>query len=149
MTTTRAQALSYLQNEHANLLKASGVATTDTAGGLGGPLDKAFRALGTVEASLATATVTDAQTPALLALADYYTLSRIWRAVGNRADVGDGRQVLGARSQVFQQVKDLLAEAAATCASYGYPVGAAAAAAGAWTYGSINLDFIEPEADLG
>jgi hypothetical protein len=131
---TRAQGLTHLQNEFSALAAEAKQDTTDSAAGFGPALDRAFLALGT------TGTAPDADTGAFMALAEYHALHRLWRTLATRADV-QARNVMGPRAQVFQHVKDLMAEASERCAELGYPVHGTAA----WSYGQINLDYLEPE----
>jgi len=140
MTVTRAQALFHLQYEFDALARETKQETSDSDSGFGPALDKALRALGTADADLSAGTVTDAQAPALLALAEYHALQRFWRALAARGDTS-GRNVLGPRSIVFQQVKDLLVEASDRCAELGYPVRGGQG----FEFGRLNLDYIEAE----
>lgn len=148
MSYTRASATTHLSNELAMLAKDASQLVTDSATGFGPAIDKALRTLGTAETALATATVADTSVPVFLALCEYYALVRIWRTLATRADPVSARGVLSARAQVVQQVKDLVTEAANTCASYGYPVGTpvagGAGSGGSWQAGSLTLDIIEP-----
>lgn len=147
MSYTRAQAATHLTNELGALALEAKQVTTDSAAGWGPAIDKALRTLGTAESSLATATVVDADVPAYLALCEYHALVRFWRTVATRADVA-ARNVMGPRAQVFQHVKDLLEIAAINCANLGYTVSGPYGAGGAsgWEYGTLNVDFVEPEA---
>jgi hypothetical protein len=147
MAYTRTSATTHLSNEFAALASETGQAVTDSTAGFGPAIDRALRTLGVTEADLAAATVADANVPAFLALCEYHALARIWRSLATRADVS-ARNVMGPRAQVFQHVKDLVTEAANTCASYGYPVGTpiagGAGSGGSWQAGSLTLDIIEP-----
>ena len=144
MAYTRASATTHLSNEFAALASETGQLTTDSTGGFGPAIDRALRTLGVTEANLATATVTDANVPAFLALCEYHALARIWRALATKADVS-ARNVMGPRAQIFQHAKDLMEMAANECAALGYPVGSlGATASGSWQTGSLTLDIIEP-----
>lgn len=132
MSFTRANAATHLSNELVALISETGQQTTDSGGGFGPAIDKALRMIGTAEDALETATVDDIGVPAFLALCEYYALTRIWHSLATRADVS-ARNVMGPRAQIFQHVKDLVTEAAITCAMYGYPVGSAGGAGGTGT----------------
>ncbi len=137
---TRSQALDHLANEFAALAVEIGLPESDTQDGFGPPLDRALRALGYAEFALPTASVTDTEIPAFLALAEYYALLRFQRALAVRGDI-DKQKLIGPRSQIFQQVRDLLDAARDNCASYGY----ALTGAPAWEFGQLGLDYIEAE----
>jgi hypothetical protein len=122
MGYTRVQVKTYLVNELAALVAEAKQPATDSPAGFGPAIDKALRTLGYAETTLATATVSDAQVPAYLALSKYHALLRIWATLATRADV-QARNVMGPRAQVFQHVRDLVNIAAAECATFGYPVG--------------------------
>jgi hypothetical protein len=123
MAYTRAQMTQYLSYELAALTAEAKLLGHDYPDGFAPSIDKALRALGTAEAALSTATVTDGDVPAYMALSKYHALVRIWATIATRADV-QARNVMGPRAQVFQHVRDLVNLAAAECATYGYPVGA-------------------------
>lgn len=141
--TNRAELIAYMAAEHAQLLADARIATTDAPAGLKLPADQVFLRVGIAEANLAGATHPD--TLALYALADYYLLRRIARALATRVDLG-AQAVEGDRPRVFDHIARLIDQAAGDCAAEGYPVGADAAGEGAgWSYGALNLDIVEPE----
>lgn len=141
--TNRAELIAYMAAEHAQLLADARIATTDTTAGLKLPADQVFLRVGIASGSLATAEHAD--TLALYALADYYLLRRIARALASRVDIG-AQAVEGDRPRTFEHIIQLIEQAAGDCAAEGYPVGADAAKESAgWTYTAINLDIVEPE----
>jgi hypothetical protein len=141
MSITRAQIAVHLHYQFSTLATEIGQAATDeSATGYGPDIDQAYRRLGTAAADLSSATVADADTPAALALAEYYSLARFGRQLALRADVGAGSlsQRLGKQADTLAA---LTVQAAKKAAGLGYPVDAAPA----WSLGSINLDYLEPE----
>jgi hypothetical protein len=139
MTLSRASTVTYLAAEFAALLTESGVGATDITAGLGPPVDNALRQMEVAEADLATTTVADADVSAYLALCEYYALARICRALANRGDI-DARNTIGPRSIVFQQARDLMQQAEAKCAAFGYAV----TGGGSFEFGRLVLDYTEP-----
>lgn len=141
MSYTRAAAAGHLAVQFATLATETGQATGDTSAGFGPAIDQALRKIGgTAEADMATATVTDANTPAFLALAEYYALVRFARALATRIDTGI-TATEGDREQMFANVRKLIEIAKFEAAGYGYPVDGSSA----WTSTSLQLDYIEPE----
>lgn len=141
--TNRAEVIAYIAAEHSQLLAEARMPTTDTPAGLKLPADQTFLRVGIEAGYLAAAEHAD--TLALYALADYYTLRRIARAIAARTDLG-APAVEGDRPRTFEHISKLIEQAAGDCAAQGYPVGKEAATEGAgWTFGAINLDIVEPE----
>jgi hypothetical protein len=140
-TITRATLTTHLATEFAFLAAETGQVVTDTTAGFGPALDRALRAMGVAETALATATVVDANVPAVYALAEYFALLRFQRALAVRGDI-DGAKAIGPRAQIFQHVRDMLADAVIACQALGYDLRAAAA----WEFAHLTLDYIEPEA---
>jgi len=104
--------------------------------------DQALRALGVPQATLATATVADDQTPDAIALAEYYSLQRFARALALQVDVTLDAPVSGKkRSQAFAQVNALLAQARAELTARGY-------LGQGWDMQRLELDYIEPAIDF-
>lgn len=118
-TINRNALLQHLVNEFGKLATETGQVTTDSLAGYGPAIDRALRRLGVAETDLATAELDDADGPAAFALAEYYALLRFQRALAVRGDI-DGASVIGPRSQVFQQVRDMLADAKLACEALGY-----------------------------
>ncbi len=141
MSLTRASATTLLAGRFAELLTESGVAATDTPGGLGGPIDDALRDQGVAESALTTdPVVSDANTRGFLALAEYYVLRRIWRAVGRFVDIRlDAPDVDKKRSQLAKAVKEQLDEARAAAAGYGLGT------VNSWQApAALSTDYLEP-----
>jgi hypothetical protein len=142
MAITRTQAAAHLHTQFSVLAsEISQAETDDSATGYGPDLDQALRYLGEGESSLATATVMDTTGPAYLALAEYYCLRRMARQLSLASTdvrVGEMSQKLGQRASTLAGLID---EARTACASLGHPVDGSPA----WSTGSINLDYTEPE----
>jgi nucleotide-binding universal stress UspA family protein len=139
----RADATTYLTGLYGtgtdNLLGLAGVAATDTTGGLKEPIDEALALLGVAWSELATATVTDADAPAALALLRTTTLRRVLTGLNDKTkqDLEIGEVKLKG-SQLVAKVERLLADAQAVAARYS-TVGEPAT----WAAGGINLDYLE------
>jgi hypothetical protein len=141
MTMSRATAAVFLHGQFSDLAtEISQAETDDSADGYGPDIDQAFRQLETDEDDLATASATQAQIPAFVALCEYYALRRFARRLALRADIKAGTMAKGLGKQA-DTLQALMAEAAQRAAGLGYPVDGAAA----WSIGQINLDYIEPE----
>ena len=125
MAYTRAEALAYIAGEHAALLTEAGVGTTDSQAGVKSALDRAFRTLGVVEASLATASVDDTLSAKLEALLDYHTLMKVtrylFRAV-NVAKTTAGTAVQKNRREMYEQARQELDDSRENCVSLSLPV---------------------------
>lgn len=140
MTINRTQAAAHLRAQFDVLASEIGqTSNDDSATGFGPDIDAALRRLGTAQADLAAATVTDANAVAFLALCEYFALRRISRKLASYTEWRAG-DVVGKENQVFEQVKAMMAEAAEQCAGLGYPMDGTPA----WGVSSFTLDFIEP-----
>lgn len=135
MSMTQAAAATYLGGQLGVIATAVGSAS------YADDIAQALRRLGVSEADLATAVIADADRGAFLALAEYYALRRFARMLVAKANVSIDGLGSAQYAQMFDNVKELMGEAAASAAGLGYPVDAVPA----WGLGSINLDFIEPE----
>lgn len=125
MTITRQQLLEIASAEHGDLADQAKLQTdTDTYGGWKGILDDVFRTLGTAEADLATASLTAAQTPAGLALLEYFALRRTLRSLATKQNDNagaTGTRVVSTRfSQVYAQYSDRLNGVRAQVIAMGY-----------------------------
>jgi hypothetical protein len=140
----RTDALAYLKEEYTEL---STEAAFDADGELrvySRAIDRALRDLGTDEASIGTATVTDhTAIIGFLALLDYYALERYARVFATRTDVSVSGALSAAQSQTFKQVMSLRKAAVDRLVQLGLgPVEQFAS-------GRLNLDFLEPSESGG
>ena len=139
MALSRAAAAALAAAEHAELLEALGVGTTDTAGALKEPLDAALRLIGVPESGLATATVADGDIAPFLAALRWTVLRRLRNAAAARVTVSaPGLGVSKAASDYARHLDSLVEAARQEVVRWGI----AAAAMGS---GSLLLDFVEPE----
>lgn len=140
----RADAAAYLTGLYGtgttNLLGLADVTATDTTGGLKEPIDEALASLGVAWSELATATVTDADVPATLALLRTTTLRRILTGLNDKTkqDLEIGEVKLKG-SQLVAKVERMLADAQADVARFGITSEPAT-----WAAGGITLDYLEP-----
>lgn len=140
MSISRAAIAAYLDAEFSSLASAIGqVDADDSPSGYGPDIDNALRQLGKAESDLATATVADGDRAAAFALAEYYTARRMWRRLGDRANVKVDDSQFDYRS-VLSNAKTIMDDAQRRCAALGYDV-----AGSAWSVGWLNLDYLEPE----
>lgn len=122
MAITRTNVAAYLHAEMDSLAAAIGQAgSDDTATGYGPDIDNALRQLGTAESALATAEVDDGLREEYFALAEYYTLRRAWRKMGNRFTHQADDVRVDYKDQLAN-VKAMLDKAAQRCAVLGYSV---------------------------
>lgn len=131
---TRATMGAYLAVMLAELATEAEIDLADTPEGIGYALDQALADLGSDTAN----------TGAGYALAEYYGLRRVRFALAARIDF-DATAIQSKRSQLYNQIDSLIADAARRAASAGHPIsseaGAPAASVTAWP-----TDWIEPEA---
>lgn len=144
MSMGRAEITTYLAGQLAALTTETGQAVTDSALGFGPAIDDALRRIGVSEAGLATATATDAQAPAVLAMARYYALRRIAQDLAVRVDYAS-TAVEGDRDRLYAHVRELMQDAAGEAASFGYSMDGSGRWAGAWSRGTLTLDALEPD----
>lgn len=137
----RAGLMQWVAVSLAALLKVAALSAADTPDGLQYPLDSALRRLGAPTAGPVPAGLEQAAE----ALAEYYTLLRVRTGLATRTDV-EAQNARSAKSQLFNQVTELIADAANRAAAAGYdPNGAAGDGAPTAASGfRIGLDFIEP-----
>lgn len=142
MAIARLDLLTHLDSQFAPLVVATLPPLTSQAAAYGTAIDQAFRALGIAQADIATATITDAQTPDAIALAEYYSLLRFTRALTPQVDVSvDGPRLDKQRSQFFDHVNLMLTEARTELTSRGY-------LAQGWDIQRLELDYLEPDQDF-
>ena len=114
------------------LAQEANVSLTDDWGGIERQLDAAVRDLG-------------ADTNNVMAgeaLIEYHVLRRIRYAVASRVDF-DATAMRGGRSQIYQHVSDLLADAAARAAAGGHPVIATAGQPQGAQLVGLNLNYLD------
>jgi hypothetical protein len=139
----RTVAASYLTTEYAELATDAKFSASQTSAAYSTAIDMSLRQLGFEESALATADVAQADTLKYIACLNYYALSRFARLLAIRFDVKAGSGAIdAARSQAFDRVNMLKAEAAQELTQYGINVGSVESA----QIGRINLDFLEPSA---
>ncbi len=126
---TRDDMQDYAEVQHAELGAEAGIALTDTTAGIGLALDQAVAKLGDDTSNL----------DAAYSLTDYYVLQRVWYALAARVDF-DATAVQRGRSQVFNQVYLLMADAQKRCAAAGHAV----AAERRVDLVEYNADYLEP-----
>lgn len=129
MAIARADMLDYAEVQHAELAAEAGITLADTTAGIGLALDQAVAKLGDDTSNL----------DAAYSLTDYYVLQRVWYALASRVDF-DATAVQRNRSQVFNQVYMLLADAQKRCAAAGHAVATEKRVA----LVEYNTDYLEP-----
>jgi hypothetical protein len=135
----RPAATTYLTEEYRELATDAKFTSQQTTDAYNTALDMALRQLGFQETDLATADVAQADVIKYIALLNYYALKRFVRLFAVRFDVSLPGPVGAKRSQAFEQVKQLYAEAEAEVINLGFNVGA-----GGFELGRLTLDFNEP-----
>jgi hypothetical protein len=136
----RAESIVYL-TKFTKLATAAGCDPADVAGGFGQAVDSALREMEYTESELADADVEDTDTRAYLALLDYYTLKLLKVYLSTDVDIrtsGADSQIDKKRSQAFQMVTDLLADAREEVKSLGY-------LDSDFQMVALNTNYIEPE----
>lgn len=133
---TRVDLLAHAQAVLDELATEAGVSLSDDALGIARQLDAALRDLGAD---------TDNRW-AGEALIEYHVLRRFRYALAARVDF-DATAVKRNRSQVYQQVSDLLTDAANRAASAGHPVIATVEAPQGARLIALNLDYLEGAAE--
>ncbi len=142
MAITRINAMDYLAKKF--IAFATEVAqeanSDDDEDGYGPDIDDALRDMDVAEASLATATVAEADRRAFYTLCEYYAARRFWVLMSARADTR-----LGPRSKSWgksiDSIKAIMDDASSRAAALGYSVDAE----NTWTFSRLGLDSIEPE----
>lgn len=136
---TRGDVVQYLQFELGALAADAGIDTSNSVAGYAPAVDAALRAIGVTEALLAAPVILDGQIVDVLALAVYYALLKIQRALATRVDVAFFSPAQSKRrSQVFTQVKQLVEQARIDLIARGY-------LSGGITLGRLSFDFLEPD----
>lgn len=116
---TRSDLLAYLSETYREITETLSIAQADAPSAYSLALDQAFRRLGVAESGLSTATTESVE--AAQALGEYYSLRRFRALAAVRVDYpADGNRVMQKRSQLFQQITDLLVEAAERCEALGF-----------------------------
>lgn len=128
---TRAELLAYASSLFAALAKTANVPLDDSAAGLAYQLD-----------AVIDATTGDSDNSAgQQALIEYHALRKFRFVLAASADV-NSTGIRKGKSQIFEQVDTLIADASSRSAAAGYPV----ATTGEYGLTAINLDYLEPEA---
>lgn len=147
MSVARRDVLAFLKGEFSELAANSAVNITieDSQQGIKAVLDRTFLELGVSYSALATASVDDTLYLASCAVASYFTLARISKALAPKVDIFTEHPSPEKRnSQAFKAVNDLMAHAKREAQGYGYLLRIDGAANMA-SYGELNLDILEPE----
>lgn len=112
MAIGRSDILTYISNTFAALGSKLTQTFTDTASTYKPVIDQVFLDLGVAAADLASASVADSNLHKAYALAEYYALSKMYKAAAAQIDItSDAPVQAGQRSQLFQHIRDLLKEA--------------------------------------
>lgn len=116
---TRSDLLAYLSETYREITETLSISQSDAPSAYSHALDQAFRRLNVAESGLAIAESNDVE--AAQALGEYYSLRRFRALAAVRVDYpADGNRIMQKRSQLFQQISDLLAEAAERCEALGF-----------------------------
>lgn len=147
MPQSRAQLVSDLWGMLQTQFTEVGTINEDSTGNLKEPVDLTLLALGTDYDDLPTATVANADVAKAMILARYYGLSKVYDGAMNRID---SNKSVGApsvsRSDSKSQYVRALERALETAKAAAEPY--LPAAASAWGFGTISLDFIEPTCEV-
>lgn len=139
----RSSANAYLVEEYRELATDAKFSSQQTTDAYSIAIDMSLRQLGFEESALASAEAAPGDTLKYLALLNYYTLNRFAKLLAIRFDVEAGQGAIkAARSQAFDRVKLLKAEAAAELTQYGISVGGVESFEAGW----VGFDFNEPSA---
>lgn len=131
-TPSRADLVAYLAGFLADLATETGIAMVDTAPGIAAQLDQAQAAAGD-----------NPHDTAHYAAAEFFVLRRMRAATAARTDF-DATAIKGGRSQVYNHISELMAEASAMAATYGVNLTAATIGDGSGSF-VWSTDTIEPE----
>ena len=135
----RSTALTYLQSEYLELATEAKFTDVQIIGAYNNAIDMSMRYLGVAETDLQTTDVSQTSVLVYIALMNYFALLRIQRIFSLRFDVIVAGAINAKRSQLFAQMKELLADAEQQCANLGVPIGS-----GAFSLGRVELDYLEP-----
>lgn len=138
---TRAQALTELV-KFTPLATAVGISLLDNDANIGPALDSALRALGYAEDELAAANTTADESAAYLALIDYHTLDLMSiRAITHvDIEIGSAQSHAKKRSQLFDHILKLKAEALSKAKGLGY-------LGSDFVLGEISVNYLETLSD--
>lgn len=135
----RTSATTYLTNEFSDLAKGAKFTSTQISTAYAIAIDNALRQLDYAETDLATADVEQVNIKKYIALLEYFALKRFLKPYGTKVDVKAGSGAVDARkSQAFEMLRQLFADAEADLARLGIPLGGLAS----FEMGSINLGFL-------
>lgn len=140
----RPTALTYLDNEYAELATEAQFNSGQISTAYNTAIDMSLRQLGYTEDVLPTTDVPQNQILGYLSLLNYYALKRFARLLSIRVNVTIGGQLSAQRSQAFANVNILLTSAEKEAVALGFAVGEDAVAFG---LGRMTLDFLEPNWD--
>jgi hypothetical protein len=135
----RSAALSYLDSEYSDLSSEVQLTSDQAMSAYSGAIDNALRWLGVAESDLSTADVAQADVLKYIALLEYFTLKRISKALAARFDVNIASSLQASRSQAFDKVNMLLAQAEAQLVGLGININGQG-----FELGRMTLDFQEP-----
>lgn len=134
---TRADMLAYAASLFATMSIATAVPIDDTPAGLKYQLDAAEDALGDAAGS-------PDNDEAARPLIEYYALYKFRAAAAARPDY-DATAMRRGRGQLYEQIDDMINQAAAAATAAGHPV---TAAGGAYGIKAINLEYLDTESGL-
>lgn len=118
MALSRADLVGIVASEQHESLVLARLSDADQPGALKDPLDRCFRALGTPESGLATASVPDGGEQRAIAFATYFVLARATLALVGKRTMAAGRTRSHAREQ-YENVRERMREALAIAQGYG------------------------------
>lgn len=122
MALTRANLIAAVAGELAGVLTLGGFTSADTTGNCKEPADSAFRALGTAQADLATATVDDGDEQQAIAYLRYFVVDKaVWNTTAKMNVKATGGAAANLREQ-HENLLKLLAHALGQAQAYGLQV---------------------------
>lgn len=134
---TRAELLTYVQNQFSSLITDTEWTNTDTAGGLKPILDRVFLTLGVSFSGLSTATIDDSLAIDALALTDYFGYNFFLTLMADRVDIAyDERATNRLESQSPKLILAAKQAALEECQRLGYLKTRV-------SYGTLMLDYLE------
>ena len=141
MSMSRADALTYLQNQYNNLATYTGQATGDVPNGYGPAIDEALMMLGVAHSSLGSYSVADGSVSDYRVLLRLHALRQFAMQLLQKASfdvTGDG--VNTKLNVQLRQIGEWLRQAEAEAAALGYVL-----LGNSLSLNRIILDFLEPE----
>lgn len=140
MSISRDAIAAYLHTQFSSLASAIGQSATDASDdGYGPDVDNVLRQFDVAESALSSGTVDEADREKAFALGEYFALRRIWRRLGDRANVSIGGNSFNF-ADMRKNVKEMMEDADAACEALGVGV-----ASGGFDMVRLNLDYVEPE----